>query len=261
MTFLAGKAIIVTGIGPGFGRVLAEQAALLGAKVAMVSRSTPIMEEVADLITAAGGTSISLQADITSDADCARVAQETKAAFGKIDGLINSAYRPGDLKPVIDLDLDELARAYDVTVLGTLRMIRAVVPIMRDHGGGSIVNIGSQVARKIVKDQGGYASTKAALSALTRQLAAELGVHNIRVNTPAFGWTISPPARAWLEQQEAEGGPTVADTISAVAEGIALRRVPGEVECAQAALAFVADHMQVVTGATLDINGGEYLPL
>lgn len=261
MSFLKGKSVIVTGIGPGFGRVLAEQAAQLGANVAMVSRSTGIMEEVRQQITDSGGNAICCVGDITSDDDCARIAATTQDAFGRIDGLVNSAYRPGELKPVVDLDLDELASAFEVTVLGTLRMIRAVVPAMRAQGGGSIVNIGSQVARKIVHHQGGYASTKAALSALTRQLASELGEHNIRVNTPAFGWTISPPARAWLEQQEADGGQSVASAIDAIASGIALRRVPGEVECAQAALSLVADHMQIVTGATLDINGGEFLPL
>jgi NAD(P)-dependent dehydrogenase (short-subunit alcohol dehydrogenase family) len=189
------------------------------------------------------------------------VAAECVAAFGRIDGLVNSAYRPGDIKPVNEIDLDELGRAFDVTVIGTLRMIRAVVPAMERQGGGAIVNIGSQVARKIVPNQGGYAATKAALSALTRQLAAELGPLNIRVNTPAFGWTISPPAQTWLEQREAEGGQTVQAAVEEIASGIALRRVPQEVECAHAALAFVSDAMQVVTGATLDINGGEYMPL
>lgn len=259
--FLAGKAVIVTGIGPGFGRVLGEEAATLGAKVSLVSRSGEIMEEVAARIRDAGGEAIVNRADITSAADCARVAADTVTAFGHIDGLVNSAYRPGDIRPVLDIDLDELARAFDVTVLGTLRMIRAVVPQMRTQGGGSIVNIGSQVARRIVLNQGGYAATKAALSALTRQLAAELGPDNIRVNTPAFGWTITPPARAWLERQEAEGGPSVDESIAQVAAGVALKRVPGDVECAHAALAFCGDHMRVVTGATLDVNGGDYMPL
>lgn len=259
--FLAGKSIIVTGIGPGFGRVLGEEAARLGARVSLVSRSTEIMEDVARIIRELGGDVLVNQADITSEADCLRVAEATLAAYGRIDGLVNSAYRPGDIKPVTEIDLEELGRAFDVTVIGTLKMIRAVVPGMRAQGGGAIVNIGSQVARKIVMNQGGYAATKAALSALTRQLASELGPDNIRVNTPAFGWTISPPARAWLERQEAEGGPTVQESIDQIAGGISLRRVPGEVECAHAALAFCADHMAVVTGATLDINGGDYLPL
>lgn len=259
--FLAGKVVIVTGIGPGLGRVLGEEAAHLGACVSLVSRSRGIMDEVAATIEAAGGEVLVNVADITSDTDCAAVAAATVSRFGRIDALVNSAYRPGDIRPVLDLDLDELQRAFDVTVTGTLRMIRAVVPQMRLQRGGAIVNIGSQVARRIVQDQGGYAATKAALAALTRQLAAELGPDNIRLNTPAFGWTITPPARAWLERQEAEGGAKVDDSIAAVAANVALRRVPGDIECAQAALAFCADHMAVVTGATLDINGGDYMPL
>lgn len=261
MKLLAGKSVIVTGIGPGLGRILAEEAARLGANVAMVSRSPAIMDEVATLIEQLGCQSIAIQADITSDADCAVVAERTVDAFGRIDGLVNSAYRPGDIKPVMELDLDELASAFDVTVIGTLRMIRAVVPQMERQGGGSILNIGSQVARKHVMNQGGYAATKAAQSALTRYLATELGEKNIRVNTPAFGWTISPPALAWLEQQEASGGPTVTDSIADVASGLALRRVPEDAEYARAALALISDFFASVTGATLDVNGGEFMPL
>jgi NAD(P)-dependent dehydrogenase (short-subunit alcohol dehydrogenase family) len=260
MTLLAGKSVIITGIGPGLGRVIAEEAARLGADVAMVSRSGSIMAEVA-ASARPGARMISIQADITSDADCASVAEQTVAAFGKIDGLVNSAYRPGDIKPVLEIDLDELARAFDVTVLGTLRMIRAVVPQMERQGGGAIVNIGSQVARKHVMNQGGYAATKAAQSALTRYLAVELGPKNIRLNTPSFGWTISPPARAWLEQQEADGGPSVEQSIAGIAGGLALNRVPADEEYARAALALVSDYFSSVTGATLDVNGGEYMPL
>jgi NAD(P)-dependent dehydrogenase (short-subunit alcohol dehydrogenase family) len=260
MTLLTGKSVIITGIGPGLGRVIAEEAARLGADVAMVSRSGAIMAEITASVPA-GARMIAIQADITSDADCAAVAEQTVAAFGKIDGLVNSAYRPGDIKPVMDIDLDELARAFDVTVLGTLRMIRAVVPQMERQGGGSIVNIGSQVARKHVMNQGGYAATKAAQSALTRYLAIELGPKNIRFNTPSFGWTISPPARAWLEQQEADGGPSVSESIAGIAGGLALNRVPADEEYARAALALVSDYFSSVTGATLDVNGGEYMPL
>lgn len=261
MKLLDGKSLIVTGIGPGLGRVLTEEAARQGARVAMVSRSRAIMDEVAAAVAAMGGRSLVIQGDIRSEEDCRAAARQTVDAFGAIDGLVNSAYRPGDIKPVMDVDLDELAQAFDVTVIGMLRMIRAVVPQMERQGGGSIVNIGSQVARKFVTNQGGYAATKAAQSALTRYLAVELGEKNIRVNTPAFGWTISPPAQAWLEQQEAAGGPTVADAVAGVAAGIALRRVPADEEYARAALVLISDYFSGVTGATLDVNGGEFMPL
>ena len=258
---LAGKAVIITGIGPAFGRVLAIEAARMGARVSLVSRSADIMEEVAREITASGGEAITTQADITSEADCARVADVTKSRFGRIDALVNSAYRPGDIRPAIELDLEELARAFEVSVIGTMRMIRAVVPVMREQKAGAIVNIGSQVARKVIPGQGGYGATKAALSVLTRHLATELGPDGIRVNTPAFGWTITPPVRAYFEQQEKEGGPSVQQSIDAVASTLALRKIPDEVECARAALLFASDLTATVTGATLDVNGGEYMPL
>ena len=121
MSLLAQKVVIVTGIGPGFGRVLAEEAATLGAKVAMVSRSPELMGEVAEKIASNGGEAITVQADVTDLANCQRAADATLEAFGRIDGLVNSAYFPGDIKPVNELDLDALAQAFNVTVLGTLR--------------------------------------------------------------------------------------------------------------------------------------------
>ena len=258
---LTEKIVIVTGIGPGLGRTIAVEAARSGANVAMVSRTDAIMAEVADEIAALGRKSIRICADITSQNDCDRAAAETVAAFGRIDGLVNSAYFPGTLAPVLDRDLDALSRAFEVTVMGMIRMIRAVVPQMETQGGGSIVNVGSQVARKVVANQGGYAATKAAQASLTRYLAAELGAKGIRFNTPAIGWTMSAPARAWLESEAARGGPSVAEAEAEISATMALGRVPSDAECARGILVFLSDTLSAVTGATLDINGGDYLPL
>ncbi|MCX7283609.1 MAG: SDR family oxidoreductase [Novosphingobium sp.] len=258
---LTEKIVIVTGIGPGLGRTIALEAARFGADVAMVSRTDTIMAEVAEEIASLGRRSIRICADITSQEDCDRAAAETTAAFGRIDGLVNSAYFPGALSAVLDLDLDALGRAFEVTVMGMIRMIRAVVPQMESQGGGSIVNVGSQVARKVVANQGGYAATKAAQASLTRYLAAELGAKGIRFNTPAIGWTMSAPARAWLEGEAARGGPSVAEAEAGIAATMALGRVPSDAECAKGILVFLSDTLSAVTGATLDINGGDYLPL
>jgi NAD(P)-dependent dehydrogenase (short-subunit alcohol dehydrogenase family) len=181
--------------------------------------------------------------------------------FGKVDGLVNSAYRPGAIAPVIELDPEDLASAFDVTVLGTLKMIKAVVPAMEANGGGSIVNVGSQVARKYVLHQGGYAATKAALASLTRYLAVELGPKNIRVNTPAIGWTMSAPARAWLANLAANDGPSIEQSVGEISANLALGRVPTDEECARAILLPLSDLFSAMTGATIDVNGGEYLPL
>jgi NAD(P)-dependent dehydrogenase (short-subunit alcohol dehydrogenase family) len=258
---LAGKSVIITGIGPAFGRTLALEAADMGARLSLVSRSTTVMNEVAAEVKASGGEAITTVADITSEQDCARVAEATIAAFGRIDGLVNSAYRPGDISPALELDLDELKRAFDVTVVGTMRMTRAVVQQMEKQASGAIVNIGSQVARKFILGQGGYGSLKAALSVLTRHLAEELGPKGIRVNTPAFGWTVTEPVRAYWREQEAKGGPSPGEAERAVAQTLALRRVPDEAACARAALLFVSELTSPVTGAILDINGGDFMPL
>ena len=108
--------------------------------------------------------------------------------------------------------------------------------------------------------QGGYSVSKSALTAATAQLALELGVSKIRVNSAYMGWMWGPPVENYLIDAAARQGTTVEALAATIAKSIPLGRIPDDAECAKAALFLVSDYAGAVTGAALDVNGGEFLP-
>jgi len=125
---LKDKVIVITGVGPGMGSKLATIAAAEGAKVAISARSEAFLKEVADEITSHGGKVISVPTDVGDLAQCERLVQQTVKAFGRIDGLVNSAYRVGAFKTFEDASIEEWQSNMDITCFGALRMSNAVLP-------------------------------------------------------------------------------------------------------------------------------------
>jgi NAD(P)-dependent dehydrogenase (short-subunit alcohol dehydrogenase family) len=255
-----GKAVILSGVGPGLGRKLALLAAAEGAAVALgtLQSEAAFIEGVKNEIEAAGGRAIAVPADVTDPAQCNRLAENTVAAFGTIDGLVNIAYRIGG-KTFEEADFDDWRRTHDVIFWGALHMARAVLPAMKTAGGGSIVNVSTQGSVRPLPGQGDYATAKAALNAASRTLARELGKYNIRCNTPRIGrmWGV-PFETAYRARAEAAGVP-LETMLGNVADGIALGRIPTDDECAKAVLLLLSDYAAVITGAAIDINGGEFM--
>lgn len=255
---LDGKVVIVTGVGPGMGRKLAVLAAAEGARVALAARSAAFLEEVAGEIRAAGGTCITVPTDVGDDAACGRLVERTLEAFGRIDGLVNSAYRPATFGAFEVDGLDAWIASMDITCFGALRMAKAVLPAMKAQGGGAIVNITAMAAVQPAPGQADYATAKAALEGATRQLARELGRYGIRVNATRMGWLWGVPVRNYLHHQAQATGRSESELAAPIAARIALGVIPPDEECARTALLFVSDYTRMVTGAVLDVNGGEY---
>lgn len=256
---LKDKVVIITGIGPGMGAKMALEGAREGACVVMVSRSDFVMRDVLEQITSAGGRAIMVQGDVSKQADCDAAARAALDAFGRIDGLINSAYYHPPMVPLLDNDADDLRTAYDVIVLGALNMVRAVLPSFQAQGGGAVVNIGTMANRKPLLGEGGYVLAKAALASLTRQLAHELGPQNIRVNMTVMGWLGGPAVDMFLEWKAMSSGRTKDEVVAETVGRIALGRIPPDEECGRAALMLLSDYAAQVTGASLDVNGGEFM--
>ena len=126
--------------------------------------------------------------------------------------------------------------------------------------GGAIVMISSMVTRKPMAYQGGYAVSKSALTSATAQLALELGRYNIRVSSAYMGWMWGPPVESYLRRAAERQGTTLEVLVAEVARNIPLGRIPDDAECAKAALFLVSDYAGAITGAALDVNGGEFLP-
>ena len=256
---LEDKVIIITGVGPGMGRQLAKIGATEGAKIVIAARSRGFIDEVATEIDAAGGQAIAVTTDVADAAQCERLAAATLEAFGRIDGLINSAYVFGGGRPLEQHGLDEWVANMNVTFFGAMRMVKAVLPAMKRQRDGSIVNVSTRSVVQPIAGEGAYVAAKAALGGATRQLAAELGPYNIRVNGPRMGWLWGTPVRSHLHHMAQARGVSEQELIDGIAAQMPLGVIPPDDECAKAVLFFVSDYARMVTGTSLDINGGQYM--
>jgi NAD(P)-dependent dehydrogenase (short-subunit alcohol dehydrogenase family) len=202
-----------------------------------------------------------MSTDIIDRSQCDAVVAGALDRFGRVDGLINSAFISGGYARVEHADFDEWRKTMDTNLFGTLNMCRAVLPAMKEHGGGSIVNVNSMITRKPRTGEGGYAASKAALAAATATLANEWGRFGIRVNSTFMGWMWGSNVERYMESVAARGGPSVDEQKAAVAETIAIRRIPTDYECAKAVIAVLSDYSSAISGASIDVNGGEYMAM
>lgn len=178
---LSGKVALVTGASKGIGAAIARKLGAAGASVVVnyASSKAGADKVVAD-ITAAGGKAIAVQADVAKPADITRLVAETKAAFGKLDVLVNNA-GVFEFLPLEEITLEHFQRQFNVNVLGLLLTTKEAVKLF-PATGGSVINIGSLVTRITPPNSAVYTATKGAVDALTGVLSRELGPRKIRVN-------------------------------------------------------------------------------
>lgn len=255
---LENKVVVVSGVGPGLGQALARLAAEEGACVVLGARNVDFLSAVVDDIKRSDGRAICRSTDVTDGQQCRALAQAAIDAFGRIDALINSAYLHGDWATTDLADPAKMAAIYDVTCVGALRMAQAVLPAMRAAGGGAIVNVSTMATVKPFPGEVAYAAAKGGLTTLTRHMARDFGRDGIRVNCARLGWIGGAPVFTWIDSQVAAGRART-EVEGEITARIPLGIIPPERDCARAILTLVSDHMRVVTGATLDVNGGEYM--
>jgi NAD(P)-dependent dehydrogenase (short-subunit alcohol dehydrogenase family) len=256
---LKDKVIVITGVGPGMGRKLALIGAAEGAKLAIAARSEGFINEVAKEITDSGGEAIAIATDVCDKAQCENLAAGALATFGRIDGLINSAFRYRGGQKLEESPIEEWEATLDVTLLGTIRMVKAVLPAMKARREGSIVNVSTRSSVEPLAGEGPYVTAKTALHGLTRQLAVELGPFNIRVNAPRMGWLWGVPVQHHLRAMAEAKGISEQEIIDGIARDIPLGLIPPDDECAKSVLFFLSDYARMVTGTSLDINGGQFM--
>ena len=186
MSKLKDKVAVVTGASKGIGASIAGHLAAEGAAVVVnYVSSRADAERVVAEITRAGGRAIAVQADVARQADVTRLFAEGVKAFGRVDVLVNNA-GVYEFRPLGDITEEHFHKLFDLNVLGLLLASREAV---RHFGveGGSIVNVSSIVSTLSPADASVYSGTKAAVDAVTRSLAKELGPRNIRVNAVNLG--------------------------------------------------------------------------
>jgi len=257
---LSDKVAIVSGIGPGLGQELAHAAAREGAKVVLAARTESYLKEVDEALRSGGAETLVVPTDISQREQCDALVEQTVSRFGRIDCLINSAYTPGRMGLFENSDLDDWRLPLEVNLFGSLGLTQAVVGPMKQQGGGSVVFVNTMVQKKPLLTQGGYATSKGALTAAARQLARELGPHGIRVNSIYMGWMWGPPVEQYIEAAAKGQGVDPAEVIAGIARDIPIGSIPDDADCANAVVFLASDHARAITGAGLDCNGGEWMP-
>ena len=237
MSALDGKVAIVTGGAQGIGAAIAAGLEAEGAEVVIV-----------DLEPSAGG----IRADVSSEDDVSRMVEEALERNGRIDILVNNAglYASLEMRAFTEIPLEEWNRVMEVNVASMFLTSRAVVPVMREQGGGKIVNISSGTPFRGVPFLLHYVTSKGAIVALTRALAKELGRDSILVNCVAPGFTMSDGVKSHPDVVE-----KLRD-VSIASRTLQRDQVPEDVVGAVVFLCTSA--ADFITGQTMVIDGGQY---
>jgi NAD(P)-dependent dehydrogenase (short-subunit alcohol dehydrogenase family) len=240
------KVIMVTGAASprGIGKATAKALAAEGAQVVVIDlRKEDAEAAAADL----GNGHLGLACNVTDKTACSSAVRATLERYGRIDGLINNA---GITQPVRTLEIGgkDFDAIVDVNLRGTLYMSQAVIPIMKEQNGGSIVCMSSVSAQRGGGIFGGphYSAAKAGVLGLAKAMAREFGPNRIRVNSITPG----------LIQTDITGDKLTPDMRAEIIKGIPLGRLGDAADVANACLFLVSDLSTYLTGITLDVNGG-----
>jgi NAD(P)-dependent dehydrogenase (short-subunit alcohol dehydrogenase family) len=243
---LEGKVAVVTGAAQGIGNAIADGLAGEGARVVVADLQHA--EEAARAFD--GG--VGLTGDVSNESDVERMVQEAVDQCGRIDILVNNAglYASLAMRPFTEIPVEEWRQVMDVNVLSMFLTCRAVVPRMREQGGGRIVNISSGTAFRGVPFVLHYVTSKGAIVALTRALAKELGADEVLVNCVAPGFTMSQGVRE---------NPQVIEALRDVSiSARTLQRDQQPEDVVGAVLFLCGPGAAFITGQTIVIDGGQY---
>ena len=259
---LDGKVAIVSGVGPGLGQANAQALSRVGAAVVLAARNADYLAQVAQDIEARGGRALAVPTNLVDAEQVDALVARTVETFGRLDVLVNNAFRMDVFQPFDTVDLVKWRKIFDVNVWGTLGLTQAAVPHLRkaaaEHGDASIVFIISMSMRKIRPLEGGYSSSKAAVQNAAKTMALELGPSGIRVNCIAPGWIGGPNVETFLDMEANGRGISRDDVRAEIEANIPLGEIPPQDDIANAVLFFASPWSRVITGQTLDVNGGEF---
>jgi NAD(P)-dependent dehydrogenase (short-subunit alcohol dehydrogenase family) len=208
---LTGKVAIITGASRGIGEAIATAYAQAGADVVLASRKQEGLQPVADKIEKLGRKALVVQTNAGEFDQLQNLVEKTVATFGGVDIVVNNAGINPTFGPLISTQDSVVEKIFKVNVFGYLKMAQLTAPIMKERGGGKIINVASVGGIKPGKGLGAYSISKAAVIMLTKSLALELGPDNIQVNAIAPG-IIKTKLASYLVETESIAGPTLAGT-------------------------------------------------
>jgi len=244
---LKGKTAIITGGANGIGKASCEILAAYGAKVVVSDYNLEAAEETANVINKNGGQALAVRCDNTKDEDLVNLVDKTLEKFGSIEILVNNVGggKAGRENPS-QLSLDEFKRVYDLNVFSTWRLCQLVTPHMAKAGYGSIINMSSMASINKSPAISAYASSKAAINHMTRNLAYDFGGDKIRINAVGPGATKTAALEKVLTP-EIEAG---------MLKRTPIKRLGSAEDIAGAVLYFAAPISSWVSGQVLFVNGG-----
>lgn len=249
MKELAGRVALITGGARNIGRAIALDLAAGGAKVVAAARSDQAgLDETAAMIAASGGEAFAVIADVTDEADVAAMTKAAIDRFGRLDILVNNAAVRGETK-LSEMTLAEWRRVVAPTLEGPFLCARAALPHLVSSGSGAIINIGGLTGYTGARNRVHVVSAKAGLDGMTKALAHELADDNITVNL------VSP---GLIDTVRGKHNPTNPDHHRRHDTLLGRRGRPEEVAAMVRHLA--GPNGRFITGQTIHVNGGVYLP-
>ena len=246
MTRLAGKIAFVTGASSGIGEATAMRFAEEGAVVVLCGRREDALQKVQDKITQAGGKAEIAVADVSDESAYVGAIEAAAKRHGRLDILVNNAmaFTWGS---VDSMSTEDWHQNFKTTVDGTFWGTRTAVKLMKETGGGSIVNISSICGQFGTAWMTGYSAAKAAVNNFSRAVASETAMYGIRCNVVIPGVVDTPAMAGMMNDDKAR---TNTEKL------IPMKRVGQAVELANAILFLASDEASYITGACLNVDGG-----
>lgn len=244
---LDGKIAFVSGASRGIGAAIAQLLAQQGAHVIISSRRIESCDAVVEKITAAGGKATAMACHIGEMEQISKVFAQIREQFGRLDILVNNAAANPYFGNILDTDLPAFQKTVDVNIRGYFFMSVEAGKLMRENGGGSIINVASVNGVTPAQLQGIYSITKAAVISMTKAFAKDCASFGIRCNALLPGLTDTKFASALTSNQA---------ILKHALQIIPLNRVADPSEMAGAVLYLASDASSYTTGTTLTVDGG-----
>lgn len=244
---ITGKVAIITGASRGIGYFIAKMFANVGAKVVLVSRKQDSLNKVANEIKESGGEAIPIAAHVGDQNAINSLIDNVKTSFGGVDILVNNAGTNPHFGPILTAEESQWDKIFDINLKGYFRMTKSVAGIMKERGGGKIINMASIAGLHPSPGMGVYCISKAGVIMLTKVLAVELAKDNIQVNAIAPGFIKTQFSSAFWNDESME---------QSLNKEIPAKRLGLPEELAELALYLASPASNYITGSVFVADGG-----
>lgn len=250
---LQGKVAIVTGGSEGIGRATAVVLAREGASVVIGARRQGPLDEAKAEVEATGGACVAVSMDVTSDADCERLVNTAVEHFGGVDILINNAGQSSSGR-IESHDIETWAVDLDLKLYSAIRLAKLCIPLMRERGGGRIINLLNIGSKTPGAGSMPTAASRAAGLAMTKALSKEVAADQILVNAACIGSVDSAQWHGFHQARMPDA--TYEEFLESVGQSIPVKRIGTSEEAANMLVFLASDAASFITGCAINIDGG-----